>query len=238
MTIVISLLLMLSISTIAGLVLLVNSVYRKPDSEWFNESKSSKKWRSINLLSFIISVVFGTLTQFTMQDFFPTDFKIISGVFSTLLTYISVQSLFTDFYDRRVDRKGLRIACLISLFLGFYLIVQNDPIYIFLYVFYLILAISTLFFISPSTKEPFIGQSDSRAIILVVLSAFPVLGISYFNMAAFGVVLLVLLYGVFLSFKLKDFNIFFKNKVSMPMVPFILIPYAVFVSFSHLLELL
>lgn len=223
----------------ASTVLLVNSMVSKIDDSWFNEkSRSKKEWKKINFLSFFVSSTFGILTQLIMYKDFDNDFTVIASISSSLLTYITVQSFFTDFYDRRVDRKGLRISCLISAVFGFYLIFQNDPIYMFLYVIYILLATSTFFIRSPVTKKLYVSQSDSRAIILVVLAAFPILGINYFNTAALMVALMVILYGVFAALKNRDFGILYKKKISIPMVPLIVAPFSLAVTFSHVLELL
>lgn len=190
---------------------------KKPPS-WLPEGKLLPHWKKINLYSLLASVVLASLSYFWIHVDFIAEFKIINSLSISLLTFVFGQTIFTDGWQRLADRRVLRIANVISLVVGVgFLLIFDTQVMLMIY-FLLALLATIIVFI------PMIGNSDGRAIQLIVLSTFPILGLERIQWGLLLFVPIVLIYGLIVSIKNKSFKGFF-TKISVPMVPIMIAPF-------------
>lgn len=197
------------------------SIKRPP--EWIAGGVLAPFWRKINFLSLAISFVF-TITAILSLNGYKTEFKALVALSSAVLSFISVQTFFTDFNHRKADRRVLRIANAVSLVAGlWFLNTYNSQMLVF-YVVFGVAATATLFLNS-------FGESDARALQLIVLAGLPVLGITGMKLGVVGFLALTILYGIIWAIKQRSFRDLLTKKVSIPAVPLIVAPFAVLTLF-------
>lgn len=167
-------------------------------------------------IAFYVSAVIGLFLS-VVESFSKTGFDLLGAGLVSLTSAISflvVVSFYTDHKYRNVDRVLLRAALIPALILGAVRMaeIQIEPL-IVLYIVGLLIAFSTMF-------APTLGASDSRAYVLAVAFAMPFLGhtLTYYILIA-GTALWIG-YGVVYAIKNRT------TKVSIPMVPYILLPLA------------
>lgn len=201
------------------------SIKRPP--EWIAGGALAPFWSKINFLSLSVSITAALITFFTLSVYM-IEFRSIATLSAAVLSFVTVQTVFTDFTHRLADRWVLRIANLLSLATGYWFLNTYDkPTLVFYFVF-AIAATAALF-----VKG--IGESDARALQLVVLSSLPVIGISGMQLGIVGFLVLTLAYGTWLAFKNKSLKMLITKKASIPAVPLIVAPFAVLVLFIPLL---
>lgn len=192
------------------------SYWATPDwVETLNEKKGAN-WKRFNLIALVSSLLVSVMVILFMSPLEDVSLQALVGATVAAITYAAVQSI-TDLFVRRAYRWTLRAANIIVFALAtWYILTSIDSHF---YAYYLL----CLFFASLSRFIPSIGQSDTRALLLVFISAIPLVGMQglYYIYAAFFVI--IILYGLIEGAKIKNFNIF-KTKISAPMVPLILFP--------------
>ena len=203
------------------------SIKRPP--EWIAGGALAPFWSKINFLSLSISaaaalITFGTLSVYMVE------FRSVATLSAALLSFLTVQTFFTDFAHRKADRRVLRIANLLSLAAGYWFLNTYDKPTLIFYVVFAIAATAVLF-----VKG--IGDSDARAMQLVVLSALPVIGVSGMQLGIVGFLVLTLIYAAVLAFKNKSFKMLLTKKASIPAVPLIVAPFAALVLFASLIPI-
>jgi hypothetical protein len=201
------------------------SIKRPP--EWIAGGVLAPFWSKINLLSLITSVALSLITFLTLSAYM-IEFRAVATLSSAVLSFITVQTFFTDFAHRRADRRVLRIANLLSLIAGYWFLNTYDKSNLIFYAVFAISATAVLFVKS-------IGDSDARALQLVVLSGLPVVGIFGMQLGIVGFLILTLTYGAALAIKSRSFKLLLTKKTSIPAVPLIVAPFAILVLFLPLL---
>lgn len=211
--------------TLALVVPIAMAVFslRYPPS-WKDKGPLAPFWSKINLLSLAGSAVIALITFFLYRDF-VIEYRFIATFSAAIMTFVFGQTLFTDFAQRLADRRLFLIANLSSAIAGFLFIREFDPLNMPVYIIYAIIA---MIFIT----VPFMGDSDGRAITLIVLSTFPVLGttgaVGMF-LGIVGVLATVLLYATGYAIKHRSFKVAFISKLSVPAVPLMLLPYLILI---------
>lgn len=201
------------------------SIKRPP--EWIAGGVLAPFWSKISLLSLFVSVVLSLITFF-MLSAYMIEFRSVATLSSAILSFVTVQTFFTDFAHRRADRRVLRIANLLSLVTGYWFLNTYDKSNLIFYAVFAIAATAVLFVKS-------VGDSDARALQLVVLSGLPVIGIFGMQLGIIGFLILTLTYGAVVAIKSRSFKILLTKKTSIPAVPLIVAPFAVLVLFLPLL---
>lgn len=201
------------------------SIKRPP--EWIAGGALAPFWSKINFLSLSISVASALFTFFSLSAYM-VEFRFVAALSAALLGFVAVQTFFTDFAHRKADRRILRVANLLSLAAGYWFLNTYDKPMLIFYVIFAIAATAMLFVNN-------IGDSDARALQLVVLSALPVIGISGMKLGIVGFLVLTLTYGAGLAFKNKSFKMLLTKKASIPAVPLIVAPFAALVLLAFLI---
>ena len=210
----------------APTILCLFSIYYVPG--FIVASPLARKWPNINLLALGISALLVFSSLFIYSNY-STEYAFMAALSCGVMGFVAVQSFSTDFAFRLVDRRMLRIANAISLIAGLWFLISfTDSINVKIYLL-LLLGVTVAFFI------PAIGQSDTRAMQLIVLSIFPVTGLQGISHGFLLTFATILLYGIIRGFKegVGFFGIF--TKMSMPMVPLIVAPFTIVVLINPLL---
>lgn len=165
-------------------------------------------------LSVIISVSIGLLLSI-VESFRPYGVDLLgTGTVSltVAVTFLIVVSFYTDHKYRNVDRVLLRVVILFAIILGSLRMfeIYSEPITV-VYIVAILLAFSSMFI-------PSLGASDSRAYIIVAAISIPFLGLNIAYYVFVAGIVLWLGYGVITAVKNRTL------KVSIPMVPYILLP--------------
>lgn len=194
------------------------SLFKRPS--WIQDSVLSPQWKKINIGSLLGAIVLSAASYFWIHSSFIIEFKIVNSLAISLLVFIFGQTFFTDGWLRLADRRILRIANLTSLIVGlFFMLVFGNSTLIIIYLIFALLATIIVFL-------PMIGASDGRAIQLIVLSTFPILG---FERLQWGILLflpILALYWIFNAVKNKSIKGLL-SKISVPMVPLMLAPFII-----------
>jgi hypothetical protein len=201
------------------------SIKRPP--EWIAEGALAPFWSKINLLGLLVSAVLSTVTFLTLNSYMM-EYRVVAALSSAILSFVTVQTFFTDFTHRKADRRVLRIANVISLAVGYWFLNTYDKQSLVFYAVFAIAATAVLFLNN-------VGESDARALQLIVLSALPVLGIAGMKLGIVGFLALTLIYGIIWAVKQKSFKLLLTKKASIPAVPLIVAPFAVLMLFLPLL---
>lgn len=196
--------------------------------KWIPEGKLLPHWTTINIGSMIAGVLSSSLIYYILYSDSIIAYKGIASLSAGLISFILGQTIFTDGFQRLADRRILRFANVLSLVVGLWFLFSYESYFIILiYVLFSLLASIVIFL-------PGIGMSDGRAIQLIMLSVFPVVGIEGFQKGIILFVPLILLYGVIVAVKNKSIKGLF-TKISVPMVPLMLIPFLVMIFISPIL---
>lgn len=190
----------------------------KSPPEWLPEGKLLPHWSKINVASLIVSFIVSGLTYFFLYADFIVQYKTIASLSAGVVSFVLIQTIFTDGFQRLADRRILRFANVISLVVGLWFLISYES--------YFFILIYLLFFLFASIVVflPGIGMSDGRAIQLIVLSVFPVIGIEGFQKGILLFIPIILLYGLIIAAKNKTLKGLF-TKISVPMVPLMLAPF-------------
>lgn len=188
---------------------------------WVAESPLDTNWKKLNLLGLSLSIALTLATWFLYADFHGA-YKLLASLSTGIMSFVAVQTFSTDFTLRLADRRLLRIANIVSLAAGLWFLINfTNQTIVLLYAIFIIFASILLFF-------PKLGASDARAVQLVVLSAFPVLGTQNFQLGFIVVAIFVIGYGVVRAIQSGDFKKYF-SKISIPLVPLIITPFIVLI---------
>lgn len=210
---------------IASLLLFLLSRRRKP--EWIiedyttgeNHTQNWTKYNNIawivsNMVNLIIVVLFMITASVGIQETLPY------SMITTVLTYMFIQSVYTDNSFRKVDRMSLYLSCLIA-FSGNLLFVFYNPVNIAFWVITMIVSFSLVMF-------PIMGASDGRAILLLSIALVPLTSVGYFFLSIILFIVLSLLFVIFeilRNTRKLGFSDSLKNSgKSIPAVPLILFP--------------
>lgn len=172
--------------------------------EWVLEDLQD--WKKVNISAFSL----GFLAFFISSVL--TDFE--QGLYTlgiSYLIFILINSTYSDFKFRLVDRKILYTLIIFSL-LGSILQLFSHPLpeeYMILYIFLLLLAFSTVFI-------PIFGASDGRMLLLGSILVFPVGLFSAYSAALIIMGVLSTLYAVYHRILYRGGSI---TTVSVPAVP-------------------
>lgn len=197
------------------------SIKRPP--EWIAGGDLAPFWSKINFLSLLLSIVWSLVTFFSLSAYMM-EFRAVATLSSALLSFVAVQTFFTDFTHRRADRRVLRVANILSLIVGYWFLNTYDKSNLIFYVVFAIAATAVLFVQS-------VGDSDARAMQLVVLSALPVVGIFGMQLGIVGFLALTFAYGGSVAIKNRSLKSLITQKTSIPAVPLIVAPFAILVLF-------
>lgn len=178
-------------------------------------------WRRVNLLSFAATLALGLPTL--IASAYPSLTEVLC---LSVLSYATAQSLATDCYARQVDRHSLRAALLLPAVVNGTVLWRQGNEILLTYTFVMVVAASTLLLL-----PRIMGASDARALLLVIVTVVPLLGLPGF-IAFMKLALLSLVVGHLLvcaqqarrgelSWRLWTW---LKVKVSLPAVPLILLP--------------
>lgn len=204
----------LGLIIIIASVLMSFSLFYKPF--WIDDGPLKTKWNIINICAFIFSIIIGIITYFIHGSFFEE--STVMSLSSTVLSFVLVQTLFTDFCQRLADRRLLRIANFIVGIAGVWFLYSYDDTYLTLLYILLFLGATLIVFL------PQIGASDGRAMQLVVLGTFPFLLLEGFQIGLIVFLIEILLFGAYHSIRRKSLRGFW-TKISVPMVPLIIFPF-------------
>lgn len=134
------------------------------------------------------------------------------------LVFVFIQSAYTDFRFRLVDRWMLRLMMAFSAMSGVtYLVSFAGEVEILMYLVVNVVML-TLFFVKG------IGSSDVRALVMVSASVVTLLGYEKFMVCLIAMFALVLGLVVVESVRKGELKRIFTAKHSLPMVPFITFP--------------
>lgn len=201
---------------------------RYPPS-WKDNGPLAPFWSKINLISLAASVVLAVLT-FILYSSHITDYRFIATLSTALLTFVVGQTLFTDFTQRLADRRILNMANLVSLAAGLWFLNKYEPQTIPIYLVYAIVGVAVMF-------VPSIGDSDGRAITLVVLSAFPIVGAGGMQWGIIGFLAALLIYTFATAIRAKSFKVGFISRMSIPLVPLVIAPFLIIVILAAVLPI-
>lgn len=207
-------------SAAPSLILLLVSLIRTP--EWISGSGTLQIWRRTSVLAsatgFVLATCFSILVLIThTMAILPV--AVLTSISTSLLGFVSVQSGWTDFRFRKVDRWVLRAALVISaLSSGMYMFAYRNETDLWLW--FLIVLVSLVVFLIPA-----VGKSDARVITLVCMAALPVTGLWVFQFGFLLVAALSIIYSMVTAPKGSSIKDTLTRKVSVPMVPLIVAPF-------------
>jgi hypothetical protein len=193
------------------------SIKRPP--EWIAGGTLAPFWSKISLLALFTSAILSTATFLTLSSY-TMEYRAVATLSSAILSFVTVQTFFTDFAHRRADRRVLRVANILSLAVGYWFLNTYDKQSLVFYVVFAFAATAALFVKS-------IGDSDARALQLIVLAALPVVGVEGMKLGIVGFLALTVIYGIGWSIKQKSFRDILTKKMSIPAVPLIVAPFTI-----------
>ena len=173
--------------------------------------------RSLFRLAVLISASVGVLLS-VLQSFSAAGLDLLgfaTVTLTTMVTFLLVVFAYTDHRHRMADRVLLRWGIGLALVLGILRLIemQSEPKTV-LFVVAILISFAVMF-------VPSIGASDARAFVLLFAVGIPTLDIIYTYYAFLAGLALWLLYGIVSAIRNRSF------KVSIPLVPYILLPLAV-----------
>lgn len=172
--------------------------------------------KSLFRLSALISASVGTVLA-VLQSFSVTGLDLLGFAtvgLTTMVTFLLVVSAYTDHRYRMVDRVLLRWGFWTAVTFGILRLIelQSEPKTV-LYAVGILLSFAIMFM-------PSIGASDSRAFMILFAVGIPILDIAYTYYVFLVGIGLWLGYGIVAAIVKRSF------KVSIPLVPYILLPLA------------
>lgn len=178
--------------------------------EW---AEDREKWKKVKLYSsFFVLVAWIVFASFGLS---------FIGAAVSPIVFALAQSAYSDFVYRKVDRRMLWATFSGTFIPAVIHLASANPEALWGYA--LVLSISSIpYFLKDSSGRKFLGESDTRALMISVLFLFGGFGMAGVNFFLVSVASLLLLYGVFVSLKSKSFSGF--GKISVPAVPIILFP--------------
>lgn len=202
-------------------VALFYSVARRKSRPIYETSEGVKSKRiesgSIFRLAALISGSVGILLS-VVQSFSPAGLDLLGFATVTLtamVTFLLTVFSYTDHIYRMADRVLLRWGFGMAVVLGILRLIelQSEP-KIVIYAVGILLSFALMF-------VPSIGASDARSFMLLFAVGIPVLDVLYTYYAFLVGIGLWLAYGIISAIRNRSF------KVSIPLVPYILLPLAI-----------
>lgn len=190
----------------------------KSHPEWLKEGRLLPHWSKINFFAVLFSAFVSGIVYYWLYADFILQYKTIASLSGGIVSFVLIQTIFTDGFQRLADRRVLRFANVLSLVIGLWFLISYESYFVILIYLLFALFASIVIFI------PGIGMSDGRAIQLIALSVFPVIGIEGFQKGILLFIPIILLYGIIIAIKNKSFKGLF-TKISVPMVPLMLFPF-------------
>jgi hypothetical protein len=215
----------LALIAVVGVVaaLTVSALLRSP--EWLDRDEVLRSgWKLLNAVAGTVSLLTAIGVSATVSTLTSSTVTITAfGVSVAALVFVTVQSTLSDFRMRMADRWTLRLASVAVGAVGVAEILTHGSTDLLVaYAMFTLIAFAFNFI-------PKLGASDGRALVLVVLASIPTLGLGGFITPMWGMVALAIAYSVVVAIKSKDITVLVK-KVSTPLVPMIVAPYAMAVS--------
>lgn len=175
--------------------------------------QSRALFRLAVLISAAVGVLLSVLQSFSLAGLDLLGFATVS--LTTMVVFLLVVFAYTDHRHRMADRVLLRWGIGLALILGVLRLIeiQSEPKTV-LYVVAILLSFALMF-------VPSIGASDSRAFVLLFAVGIPIIDLTYTYYSFLVGLALWLLYGIVSAIRTRSF------KVSIPLVPYILLPLAV-----------
>lgn len=208
-----------AVSIVTALAMI--SVFRPP--EWLDRNERMEgSWLPLNIASSVVALLSSLGSTWALSHLTDDMLALTTmSVSSAALVFLTIQTTITDMSVRMADRRILNLASLVTGGLGLatLLTIGNESILV-TYGMFALLAIAVIFL-------PIIGPSDGRALLLVVLSSIPNIGLAGFITPMYGIFALVMIYGIVVAVKSKRISTLWKSKISLPLVPMILAPYAI-----------
>lgn len=212
---------LISVSIVVSLFLLC--LNRPPI--WVDKLPEDKSWKKIQKVSLIGAIII-SLACVPFPVNLPLWMKVTLAVSTSVLSYMFIQSLYTDPLLRLVDRKSFFAANLIAIAsTGVFLFYSQNQMLLVLTV------VCSLISMSLILLPIGMGQSDGRAFLMLSIIDIPFINLNGFIHALEAVIVLFVLYCLKIilfsrertSFKEKIVRIV-ESKVSLPAVPMILGP--------------
>lgn len=173
--------------------------------------------KSLFRLAVKISAPIGALLSL-IQSFAITGLDLLglsTVALTTAVAFLLVVFAYTDHRYRKADRTLLHWAIGLALVLGIPRLIemQSEPAAV-LFVFGALISFSLMF-------VPGLGPSDARAFVLIVTAGIPTLGLVPTYQVLISGVGIWLIYGIVASIRARS------TKASIPLVPYILLPFVV-----------
>lgn len=208
---------------------------------WVAGGPLEDNWGRINKFSFVFSWLAAVLAYFIYNSFdtlsvmnnvvFDDNYfdylKWFVVISAALLGFCLIQTFFSDF-SQRYASKNVLFSCNVILFILGLLFYSHyaEKNYVILYVMFFLFATIVIYL-------PGIGASDGRAMQLVVATSIPITGFIGFQYGLVLFLLVLFVYGVGRAIVKKSFKELF-GKVSLPLVPLIILPFFVLIMFYPL----
>lgn len=207
-------------------IMVASNIVNKPLQERY-ELETGKSWFTLTMLSWLFAGVDGSIAAYITQQYGNSYDIMYLTILGSVITFLAVQTLFTDISILQGDRWTLRIGYLISTTLAFmYTFTEYSSgvqLAILITLGLLLFALFLLFLFSP------IGASDVRA--LAVMFPLPMVintGVAAYSF--FGVIIFAMIVQTVWQHQAKA-------KIPVPVLPFFLLPYVFFIpAFSVLMN--
>lgn len=188
---------------------------------WKDKGPLAPLWSKINVFSAVAAIFTSSIT-FAIYHDYMLEYRSIATLSTALLTFTLGQTLATDFSQRLADRRILNSASVISALAGFWFLYNFDYASVGTYII-LAIGASCLFFLKS------LGDSDVRAIQLIILSALPIVSLAGLQTGMVLFLLFLIVYAVGYSIRHRNFKLAIFTKMSLPLVPLAIAPYLVVV---------
>lgn len=205
--------------------------------EWFSDDDAPEKernivrsnWKKYNIIGVILGLVFSIIALIGVNITGFEHFSLYYPAITSVVTFLAVVSWLTDTNFRLVDRKILRLSfIIIASFVIAFLIFDGARSQLYMVLIVLVFA-SLMFFV------PAMGLSDARAVTIMFLAITPFLG----GQGLILSITIATIVTIFYAIKKEGFKaLHIKRKTSIPMVPLVLAPAAVTLSFGIYLPIL
>lgn len=207
----------------ASFMVLSNLVNKELQDDY--EVRTHKSWLRLTTIAWLLGGIDGCVAAYLTNQYGQQSDIMPLTILGSIITYLAVQTLYTDINILQGDRWTLRLGYSLSIILSFYYIFTEYrgfmlEVELFTLVL-LLLAFLILFIFSP------IGASDIRA--LAVMFPLPmVMNTSVAVYSFFGVI-------VFAAVVQGVWQHEAKAKIPVPVLPFFLLPYVFFIPAFSLL---
>jgi len=185
----------------------------RPVYEDDSRLKSKSIFKTAFLIAGAVGVLLSLLQSFALGGLDLLGFAIVS--LTTMVSFLLVVFAYTDHRFRSADRVLLHWAIGVAIGIGVLRLIemQSEPKTV-LFIFGILISFSLLF-------VPSLGASDARAFILLFAVGIPTLDIIYTWYVFVAGIVLWLAYGIGAAIVKRSM------KVSIPLVPYILLPLTV-----------